>query len=489
MIRYVVTDISNVARFLSLGCLGPRTIHDDKYRPDASVRYGGALVLFEDVQSAAQEAARSEGAVAIIELQGDFLASIPGQDGLVLTGSLIPASSISRLHFGDEATQREFRTLEYQNVDPTMLEQIVDPSVFEVTEGDATVQSKGKRSAQATLGIEESATVARLELISTQQVEDIDRSVGALAALLRPLRPSKALLRKVGNVVGAVIQQMEGSDAVVGDMLASKDERALHEATCGAMRRTPHEDVGHDEILDALASQFPELVNQLTAIREMLSASRDVVPGELSLPCLRALLLALIGRSPTTLRSFPPERLSDDIETDLLALWYAGLREGGARRPVVDRLGEFEAHLQVWLARQGSAGAPPVFPMLEFKPKVHGTVADGRFEYFLEDKSNRVGPIIREFPSLSDRLKTEARERKRSAVGIAKALGVPIVTTVIFRKKVAFGLDDAGLRVDVPHDIDQGTNVETVCLALDDAAHDLLIQLSDRYVTPPTEAP
>ena len=139
MILFMVTDISNIARVLSLGCLGPKTIHDEKYRPDASARYRGALVLFEDARLAARDAARYEGAVVIVEIEGDYLASIPVQDGMVLTGSLIPASSIARLYFRDETTQREYRTLEYQNVDPMVLEQVVDPGVFEVTDADDAV--------------------------------------------------------------------------------------------------------------------------------------------------------------------------------------------------------------------------------------------------------------------------------------------------------------------------------------------------------------
>lgn len=489
MIRYVVTDISNVSRFLSLGCLGPRTIHDEKYRPDASVRHGDALVLFGDVQLAAQEAARFEGAVVILEIQGDFLASIAGQDGLILTGSLIPASSIARLHFRDEATRREFHTLEYQNVDPTALEQVVSPDVFDTYDANGTVPSTGDKTAQATLEIEEAASVVPLELISVALVDEIDRSVGALAALLRPLRPSKEMLRKAGDVVSAIVQSVQSSDDAVGAALAPKGDRPLHDAICSATRRTPHEDVGHEEILDALAVQSPELAEQLAIMREMLGASRDVGLEEFSSPCLRALLLALIGRKPPTLRSFPVERLPADIETELLALWYAGLREGGARRPVRDRLGDFEVLLQIWAARQGAAGAPPTFPEIAFKPKVRATVGDGWFEYFLEDKSLSIGPIIREFPSLSDRLKAEAEAKKRSALGIAKSLGVPIVTTILFRENMAFTVGDSSLRVDVPHDIRQETDIGVVCAVLDGAADDLVQLLADRYVTPPAEAP
>jgi hypothetical protein len=487
--RYLVTDISNVVRFLSLGCLGPRTIHDDKYRPDASVRYGGALVLFEDVRSAAQEAARAVGPVVIVELQSDLLASIPGQDGLILTGSLIPASSIARLLFRDEATQREFRTLEYQNVDPAALHMVVAPEVFDVTEASVVAVSTDKDDAQARLDIEAAASVPQPDLVPAERVEDIDRSVGAVAALLRPIRPSKGLLRKVGDVVSAVLESMDGSDAVVGAALALKNEGLLHDAICSAMRKTPHEDVGHDEILDALTGQFPDLAQPLTAIREMLAASRDVALEEFTSRCLCALLLALIGRKPTTLRSFPIASLPDDIEVELLALWYAGLREGGARRPVTDRLGDFEARLQVWAARQGAAGAPPTFPRMVFKPKVHGVVTERWFEYFLEDKSLRVGPIIREFPSLRDRLKSAAMAQQRSAVGIAKTLGVPIVTTVVFRERIAFALDDTRLQVEVPHDIHQETDIESVCATLDDAADDLVDRLADRFVVPPSETP
>ena len=489
MTHFMATDISNIARFLSLGCLGPRTIHDEKYRPDASVRHGGALVLFEDLRLAAQEAARFEGAVVIVEIEGDYLTSIPVQDGLLLTGSLIPVNSIARLHFRDEATRREFRTLAYQNVDPMVLEQVVDPGIFEVPEADVAVPPKETGTAQATLEIDESASAPRLALISGEQVEDIDRSVGALTAILRPIRPSKSLLQKAGDLAGAVIQSIKALDAAVGEELVSKGDWPLHAAICTAMRRTPHEDVGHDDILDELARQSPQLAEQFTIIREMLAASRDVAPEELLSPCLRALLLALIGRKPATLRSFPLEKLPSEIETELLALWYAGLREGGARRPVTDRLGDFEVTIQIWAARQGAAGAPPTLSKVAFKPKVRATVSSGRFEYFLEDKSLRIGPIIREFPSLHDRLKAEAEAEKRSALGIAKSLGVPIASTIVFRDKIAFTVDDSSLRVDVPHDIQQETDNAEVCAAIDSAADDLIQLLADRYVTPPVDAP
>lgn len=491
MTRFVVTDISNVARYLSLGCLGPRTIHDEKYRPDASVSHGGALVLFDEVRLAAQEAARSQGAVVILEIEGDYLDSIPVQDGLALTGSLIPASSILRLHFRDEATQREFRTLEYQNIDPMMLEQVVNRDVFDVADigvGDAD-SATGMRTPQATLPIEEVDAIHRLDLVSVEQVEDIDRSVGALAAILRPLRPSKVLFRKAADIASAVIESTQGPDAVAGDALVSKRDRPIHAAICAAIRRTPHEDVGHDEIVDALAGQMPDLANQFTVIREMMAAARDVALDEFSSSCLRALLLALMRRSPAALRSFSFDKLPDDLDMELLALWYAGLREGGARRPVADRLGGFEARLYTWAARQGAAGAPPALPKVAFKPKVRATVGDGRFEYFLEEKFLSVGPIIREFPSLRERLKAVAGTEKRKALGIAKALNVPIVTLITFRENIVFDMSDSGLRVCVPHDIDQDTNLDAVRAAVDGASDDYVQMLADRYATPPEEAP
>lgn len=489
MICYVVTDIGNVARFLSFGCLGPRTIYDEKYRPDVSMRHGDALVLFEDLHLAAREAARSEGAVAIIELQGDFLASMPGTDGVILTGSLIPASSIQMLYFRDETTQREFRTLAYRNVDPTVLEQVVTADAFVVLNEDITPSAPSPGTTQATLAMEDSAPTRPLELVSARKVEDIDRSVGALAALLRPLRPSTALLRRATDLVGTILHAVTGSDAAIGTALVAKPERPLHDDICSVIRSTTHEDVGYDDILMRLKNKYSEFEDELAGIREMLSATRDVIPEQLSSPCLRALLIALVGQNPKMLHSLPLEKLPDEPETELLALWYAGLREGGARRPVEERLGEFEAVLQAWAARQGTAGVPPEIPVFAFKPKVRSVVTDERFEYFLEQKSLRVGPILRRFPPLLQRLKDFARENERSGLALARSLKLPVVTTIVFTDAVAFSLSDSRLCVDVAHRVEQQIDAEVVCRALDEAKEDDLYVLGARHLPLPTKAP
>lgn len=491
MTLYVVTDISNAARYLSFGCLGPVTLHDEKYRPDASEQHGGALVLFKDARHGVESCQNSGGVLTVIELDGSALIGLPSEGDIALTGSLVPAHSVRRLHFRNESDRLEFRTLEYQNLDPSAVEQAVSADLFQPSGRSVSRASGPERGPeQAALDIDAApAEVSPVQILAKSRIASIDRSVGALGAIMRPVHPSRSALKTVGKIVSALLSIDDGHDAVVGGLLAKSDETALHEDICSVLREAPHDDVGHSGILKRIGERQAGLAESLAVVEGMVDSTREFALREIRSRCLQALLMALAARTPAKLRTLQFEPLPEQDLVLTLALWYAGLREGGARRPVVDRLGEFERLVQSWAARQGVAGNPLTTAKIVFKGRVRAEVGESHFEYFLEDDAVRIGPIIRGFPRTADRLSELVRLNNRVAVWSADRLGIPSVTTIRFADEARVVVKASEMRIESPHTVNRETDPEAVVEALELAPPEVIEELGARYLQKPSEAP
>ena len=486
MIRYVMTEAANVTRFLSFGCLGPSAIHGDRYRPDVSSDFGGAMVLLEDPSEAVGAVVGTKDAIPVaIEVDDLF-----DDDGpTVVSGSLMPAVAVLRLHFRTKKEMTEFRSIGYQNVDPAAFDCAVTPSLFKV---HAAASELDAETGQTSLDIEapKPTGAASIEIINSELVERLDRLVGAISAVLAPGRPSRALVEHTANTVMAAVAQLKPVETVFADAFVPAPEHDLHVAISEALISLPHSGTGHELLIGDIVARHEAAGPQLHALDEMLRAKRDLDSEALESVCIRALLAAVGYPSPEEVAVATGDAAPGDQELPL-AQWYAGLRRGGSRRPVSVRMSTVEPLLQRWLAAQGSAGRPPHLPDAPKRIDVEAVVGTDAFEYRYVIDGQPSSPILRPFPSDHDRVARAVRDHWRTAVLVADAIGETVTTIIHLEGPSPIHMEASPfiIRIDAPHRLDRKVDPDAVVAALARIDAASLRDLAERFAGPPQEAP
>ena len=489
MIRYVMTEAANVTRFLSFGCLGPTVIHGDRYRPDISMDFGGAMVLLAEPSDAVSAVLETKDAIPVaIEVDDLF----GGQDATVVSGSLMPALSVRRLHFRTKKEMTEFRSIGYQNVDPAAFDCAVTPSLFEASPTPSEVSEPAAGTGQTSLDIDAPTptSLALIDIVPADRVERLDRLVGAISAVLAPGRPSRALVEHTANTVMAAVAALKPVETVFADAFVPVPEHGLHAAISEALIALPHTETGHELLIADIAARHEAAGPQLQALDEMLRAKRDLDREVLESVCIRALLAAVAYPSPEEVAVATGDGAPGDQELPI-AQWYAGLRRGGSRRPVSTRMSTAESLIQRWLAAQGSAGRPPRLSDAPKRIDVEAVVGTDAFEYRYIIDGEPSSPVLRPFPSDHDRIASAVREDWRTAVRVADAIGVTVTTinrlegpSPIHREASPFII-----RIDAPHRLDRKVDPDDVVAALARVDAAVLRDLAERYAGTPREAP
>lgn len=489
MIRYVMTEAANVTRFLSFGCLGPSVIHGDRYRPDISVDFGGAMVLLGDPSEAVSAVLGTKDAIPVaIEVDDLF----GGDDATVVSGSLMPVLSVRRLHFRTKKEMTEFRSIGYQNVDPAAFDCAVTPSLFDAsTVASEALQATGG-AGQASLDVDAPthATEVPIDIVTAQRIDRLDRLVGALSAVLAPGWPSRAMVEHTANTMMAAVSALQPVEAVFADAFVPAVDHDLHAAISEALISLPHSETGHELLLADIVNRYESAGPQVRALDEMLRAKRDLDIEAIKNVCMRALLAAVAYPSPEEVAVATGDGAPGDHERPM-AQWYAGLRRGGSRRPVATRIPTVEALIQRWLAAQGSAGRPPRLPEAPKRVDVDARVGSDAFEYRYIIDGESSSPILRPFPSDHDRVARAVSEHWRTAVLVADAIGVTVTTIIYLQGPSPINLEASPfiVRIDAPHRLDRKVDPEDVIAALARLTAAELRDLADRFVGAPQEAP
>lgn len=495
MIRYVVTEAANVTRFLSFGCLGPSVLHGDRYRPDISAEFGGAMVLLQDPTEAVGAVLRTKDAIPVaIEVEDLF----GGDDATVVTGSLVPALAIRRLHFRTKKEMTEFRSIGYQNVDPAAFDCAVTSALFKpsATAGDTSVAAP--EAGQVSLDID----VANLagaptpvggtptEIVSAEQIERLDRLVGALSAVIAPGLPTRAMVEHTANTMVAAMAALEPVEEAFAGSFVPSAERDVHRAISEALISLPHSETGHETLIADIVARYESAGPQVRAIDEMLRAKRDLDPGAMEGVCTRALLAALAHPSPEDVAVATGDAAPGDQERPI-AQWYAGLRRGGSRRPVATRMSTVEPLIQRWLAAHGAAARPPRLPEPPQRIDVDARVGTDAFEYRYVIDGAASDPIVRPFPHAHDRVAKAVREDWRTAVRVADAIGVPVTTIIHLEGPSHVHLEASPfiIRIDAPHRLDRKVDPEAVIAAMTLLDVVAIRELAERFVSAPQVAP
>ena len=489
MIRYVVTEAANVTRFLSFGCLGPSVIHGDRYRPDISMDYGGAMVLLKDPSEAVSAVLGTKDAIPVaIEVDDLF----GGDDATVMSGSLMPALSVHRLHFRTKKEMTDFRSIGYQNVDPAAFDCAVTPSLFKADAAASEAAEPEEGTGQTALDIDASTPTgtAPIDIVHADRIERLDRLVGALSAVLAPGRPSRALVEHTANTVMAAVAALKPVETAFADAFVPAAEHDLHVAISEALISLPHTETGHELLIADIVARHDAAGPQVLALDEMLRAKRDLDPEALESVCIRALLTAVAYPSPEEVAVATGDAAPGDRELPV-AQWYAGLRRGGSRRPVATRMSTVESLIQRWLAAQGSAGRPPRLWDAPKRIDVEAAVGTDAFEYRYVIDGEPSSPILRPFPSDHDRVAQAVRDYWRTAVLVADAIGVTVTTIIHLEGPSPIHMEASPfiIRINAPHRLDRKVDPEDVIVALARVEAAVLRDLADRLVGVPQEAP
>ncbi len=489
MIRYVMTEAANVTRFLSFGCLGPTSIHGDRYRQDVSSEYGGAMVLLKDPSGALDAVLSAKDATPVAIVVEDLFG---GDDENVVSGSLMPAASIRRLHFRDRKEMKEFRSIGYQNVDPAAFESVESPHLFRPSVDAAGPAEPVAVAAQTSLDVDAATEsgASPVEVVTVERLERLDRLVGALAAVLAPGMPTRGMVEHIANTMLVAVSKLGPVEHTFAENFVPAEEHELHTVVSECIIALPHTQTGHELLLDAIVARHESAAPQVSAIGEMLGAKRDFDREALESVCMRGLLAALARPSPEEVGDAQGEGAPGEQER-LIAQWYSGLRRGGSRRPVATRLSAVEPLLQRWLASQGSAGRPPRLSEPPSQVDVEARVAENAFEYRYVIDGERSSPIVRSFPSDHDRIARAVRDDWRTAVRIADAVGVTVTTIIHLDGPSPIQLESSPflIRIDAPHRLDRKVDAEEVVTALERLEPTELRELARRFVRPPEEAP
>lgn len=414
MTAYALSNPANLARILSLGVIGPRAMYDDKYRNDGTELAGGRLWLSSEPPTTADIARAAVDEPILLELDHDLEG-----EGTRALDSVLPRNCIVRAIFPSDKACKDFVTTPFANVDPTSVDSEVDAAAFASsrgTEGDEQPTLLDVEGADSPVGsamtIERVRTCDRLmggALEALQPVAPSEGSVGLGLELLRATisggRPSEVLAAAVGadaariSGIGALLMERE-----VG---ASDNRRALDEA------------------------QSRELIDDATHARlvKVLKGRADLGgPSEWDDPVGGALVVALIANEPGTVR----DRFRDEVEhaTTTLALWFAGLLRGAARRPVDERVNGLEKIVQASLAAMINDHASEALAVT--LPDASMKIGADAFEFVL-DMDEVVVVARRPFPSLRQRLVHAARDEAREPAvraSLARGLGVSASLTV-----------------------------------------------------------
>lgn len=488
MIRYVMTEAANVTRFLSFGCLGPSVLHGDRYRRDISAEFGGAMVLLADPSEAAAVVLETNDAMPVAIEVDDLFRS---DDVVIVTGSLVPVLAVRRLHFRSKKEMTEFRSIGYQNVDPAVFDCAVTPALFQPSQ--APESERTPAVAQVSLEMDAApsgAADAPVEIITADRIERLDRLAGALSAVVMTGMPTRALVENMANTMVAAMGALEPIEEVFSRNFVPSAERSLHEAICETLISLPHSETGHERLLADIVRRHESFEAQALVIEDMLRAKRDLDPKAVEGACGRALLTALAQLSPEEVAAARGDGAPSGQERPI-AQWYAGLRRGGARRPIASRMAIIEPLIQRWLAAQGSAGQPPHLPESPKKIDVDARVGSSAFEYRYVIDGQPSGPILRPFPSDLERVSAAVREHWRTAVHVADAIGVTVTTMVHLNGPSDIHIEASPftIRIDTPHRLDRKVEPEEVIRALAAVDSSVLSDLVHRYADTPDEAP
>jgi hypothetical protein len=489
MIRYVLTEAANVTRFLSFGCLGPSVIHGDRYRPDVSMDFGGAMVLLEDPSEAVSAVVGTKDAIPVaIEVDDLF----GGDDPTVVSGSLMPALSVNRLHFRTKKEMTDFRSIGYQNVDPAAFDCTVTPSLFKADTAASAAAEPDEGTGQTSLDIDAPTPTgaAPIDIVTAELIERLDRLVGAISAVLAPGRPSRALVEHTANTVMAAVAALKPVETVFADAFVPAEEHDLHVAISEALLSLPHTETGHELLIADIVARHEAAGPQVHALDEMLRAKRDLDREALVSVCMRALLAAVAYPSPEEVAVATGDGAPGDQELPI-AQWYAGLRRGGSRRPVSTRMTTVEPLILRWLAAQGSAGRPPHLSDAPKRIDVEAAIGADAFEYRYIIDGKPSSPILRPFPSDHDRVAQAVRGHWRTAVLVADAIGVTVTTIIHLGEPSPIHLEASPfiIRIDAPHRLERKVDPDAVVAALARVDAAALRDLAERFAGAPQEAP
>lgn len=484
-----MTEAANVTRFLSFGCLGPTVIHGDRYRPDISMDFGGAMVLLADPSEAVGAALGTKDAIPVAIEVDDFF---EGDDATVVSGSLVPAIAVRRLHFRTKKEMTEFRSIGYQNVDPAAFDCAVTPSLFmgSTTPSEASEPAAGTGQTFLDIDAPTSSNLAHINIVPADRVERLDRLVGAISAVVAPGRPSRALVEHTANTMLAAVAALKPVETVFADAFVPVPEHNLHAAISEALISLPHTETGHELLIADIAARHQAAGPQLHALDEMLRAKRDLDREPLENMCIRALLTAVAYSSPEEVAVATGDGAPGDQELPI-AQWYAGLRRGGSRRPVSTRMSTVEPLIQRWLAAQGAAGRPPLLPDAPNRIDVDARVGTDAFEYRYVIDGEPSSPILRPFPSDHDRIVRAVREDWRTAVRVADAIGVAVTTIIHLEGPSPIHLEASPfiIRIDAPHRLNRKVDPDDVIAALAQVDAARLRELTERLAGRQQEAP
>lgn len=481
---YAITNIVNLSRVISFGCLGPRPLYGPKYRSDVCELTDGALPLFRGTPAARLiEKVSGDDVVVLVELSGDLF---PGPDDVTVTGSLIPASEIIRVHFRDEADLAAYETTPFENVDPRAIPATVSAELYRAEDG-LSIAVTGAPDGEEPSLFDEGASP--IEIPDPESLLRLDRRLGGLAEVIRPVTPSRSSLGLAASVLNAGLDSL-AADPVLAAGLIRESEAELHVSVSEILVGTDPADRAAAGVLEKVGQNVQGHDADLTEIRRALRGRRELdgLLGETS-PVLAALLLALMADSPQGVRDRGRDETEADDLVELLGLWYAGLRRGHARRPTRERIPDFEPHLQHCAARTAGGGNAARLSLPVPDVEGHARVTEAGFEYFMSAGSD-IPAGTRPLPPASERLR-EAISSEPILVAVAQELQVPVTLTVLTSGPVKLDSSEGDVRLTIssPYELSHSVEPAAVQAALDSAEPDVLESVARSHLELPVEAP
>ena len=466
---FAISNARNLARALSLGCLGPRALYGPKYERDGCELAAGRMPLFSafpepDVLEAVADPAR----LVVVELALHGEAQIDAA-----TDAVIPIDGVVRLHFSTESERLEFISTPFDNVDPTRIEAVVSDwsgGGRAVSQERPPTLGRGPDGPGVLSGDERPST------LTVDQVEEWDRRLGAVAELLVLDRWDPDWLETLRSLLHEASQ---GGGVVEAPTPAGVDQQAIMSVEA-ALIAHPHGTTATRALVDEVAAAAPaDWPHELDRVKRVLR-SREVF-GHISSwsdPLSAALCIALLRSSPEAVRDHLRFAPSQEVEVLRLALWLAGMLRGMARRPLATRRPEVEPVLHAGLANSLNSIRGVGFELPSWELTVTVSHADGERELSLQVGSR---------PLLVHREEIEPRQDLLQRVPLrilADWLGVPIQTIVRAPEVSSASVQDdqivfvfEGVPVQLEHEVDR----DRLLAELEDRDVSELQQLVERW--------
>lgn len=473
MMLYAISNSRNVARILSLGCLGSRAIYGEKYQEDGCELAGGRLVLFADPpdRTLLESVGRLDDLILVevdLEIDVDSVTAIDGA---------VPSTNVRQLHFPSERSRDEFLSTPFDNVDPTAFASSVSSGMFEVewpSETDELQPSLlGQDERQTSGAPHEIATES--STLSERVVTRLDRRLGALAEVLTPVRWNDTFLHAAQQMLREAVTV---SDSIEFISHLDLNVRAMGLVEDALVEHPPVERPTRalvEHVQESAPSDWEHELGRVARVLRNREAFGDV--GDWSDPLSAAFCLSLLRSSPATVRRELEVATEDAVGVLRLALWLSGLLRGLARRPTEERHPRLEPLLHRCLAAQLNHETGTTLTLAlpvvttDVQHEAHGRVYSLRAD---------------EEVLLSDREQLPLREKLIARVPIpalADGLGLNFPTVIRAASVTSIRAVEGDIEIIVDGDVDVEKNVdlELVRDALERCDEDQVRQLAELF--------